>query len=186
MKFCSNCGHAVVLRVPAGDSHPRHVCDNCGTVHYINPRNVVGTIPVWGDKILLCKRAIEPRHGYWTLPAGFMEMGETTTQAASRETLEEAGAHVQVGELFSLFNVPHIHLVYLFYLAKLDAPDIAPGIESLDVKLIDEADVPWDELAFPVVVHTLRDFFADRAAGRVDDRSFRVHTFDIHEQIQLF
>ncbi|MCZ3133149.1 NUDIX domain-containing protein, partial [Acinetobacter baumannii] len=117
-----------------------------------NPRNVVGTVPVWEDKILLCKRAIEPRYGFWTLPAGFMEIGETTAQAAARETLEEAGARVQIGELFSMLNVPHVHQVHLFYLARLEDLDIAPGEESLEVKLVDEADVPWDELAFPTVI----------------------------------
>lgn len=185
MKFCSNCGHAIVLRVPDGDSRPRHVCDNCDTVHYINPLNVVGTIPVWEDRILLCRRAIPPRYGFWTLPAGFMEIGETTTQAASRETLEEASARVHVGELFSLLNVPHINHVFLFYLATLNDRNIAPGKESLDVKLFEEADVPWNELAFPVVAHTLRCFFADRAAGRIIEGSFRVHTLDIDQPMQI-
>ncbi len=184
MKFCSNCGHAVVLRVPEGDNRLAQRCDGCGSIHYVNPRNVVGTIPVWEDKILICKRAIEPRYGFWTLPAGFMEIGETTAQAASRETLEEAGARVEVGELFSILNVPHVHQVHLFYLATLQDLDIAPGEESLEVKLVDEADVPWDDLAFPTVIHTLRCFFADRAAGRINDGSFRLHSLDIDKPMR--
>jgi len=185
MKFCSSCGYPVTLRVPAGDGRPRHVCDSCGTVHYINPRNVAGTISVRNHKVLMCRRAIEPRYGYWTLPAGFMELGETTAQAAFRETLEESGADVQVGELFSLCNVPHVNHVYLFYLARLGDSRIAPGIETLEVKLFEEQDMPWDDLAFPAVAHTLCHFFTDRAAGRIEDGSFRVHTLDIAEQICL-
>ncbi len=127
MKFCSNCGQPVVSRIPAGDNRLRDVCDHCNTIHYVNPRNVVGTVPVWNDQILLCKRAIEPRYGFWTLPAGFMEIGETTAQAASRETLEEAGARVEIGELFSVLNVPHVHQVHLFYLARLTNLDFAPA-----------------------------------------------------------
>lgn len=184
MKFCSNCAHAVVLRVPEGDNRPRHVCDNCGTIHYVNPRNVVGTIPVWEDKILLCKRAIEPRYGYWTLPAGFMEIGETTSQGAERETLEEAGARVRMGELFSMMNVPHVHQVHLFYLATLEDIDFAPGEESLEVKLVTEAEVPWDDLAFPTVINTLRNFFAERDAGRIADGSFRVFSQNIEKPMR--
>ncbi|SPD42824.1 ADP-ribose pyrophosphatase (modular protein) [Cupriavidus taiwanensis] len=164
MKFCSNCGHAVVLRVPDGDNRPRSVCDNCGTIHYVNPRNVVGHHRS-EDKVLLCKRAIERATA--SGPCGGLHGDRRDHRpAASRETLEEAGARVQVGELFSILNVPHVHQVHLFYLATLDDLDVAPGEESLEVKLVAEADVPWDELAFPTVIHTLRCFFADRAAGR--------------------
>ncbi|CAG2130411.1 NUDIX hydrolase [Cupriavidus plantarum] len=184
MKFCSNCGHAVVLRVPDGDNRPRSMCDSCGTIHYENPRNVVGTIPVWEDKILICKRAIEPRYGFWTLPAGFMEIGETTAQGALRETLEEAGARARIGELFSMLNVPHVHQVHMFYLAALDDLDFAPGEESLEVKLVTEDEMPWDDLAFPTVIHTLRSFFADRAAGRLADGSWRLHTLDIDKPMR--
>lgn len=158
MKFCSVCGHGVSLSIPPGDNRERFVCGSCGTVHYQNPRNVVGTVPVWDDKVLLCRRAIEPRYGYWTLPAGFMEMGETTAEAASRETLEEAGARVEVQNLFSLLNVPHVHQVHLFYMARLLDLDIAAGEESLEVKLFEESDIPWDEIAFPTVGQTLRSF----------------------------
>jgi ADP-ribose pyrophosphatase len=158
MKFCSVCGHGVSLSIPPGDNRERFVCGSCGTVHYQNPRNVVGTVPVWDDKVLLCRRAIEPRYGYWTLPAGFMEMGETTAEAASRETLEEAGARVEVQSLFSLLNVPHVHQVHLFYMARLLDLDIEAGEESLEVKLFEEHEIPWDEIAFPTVGQTLRSF----------------------------
>ncbi|NRD83236.1 NUDIX domain-containing protein [Burkholderia pseudomallei] len=179
MKFCSVCGHEVIARIPPGDNRERFVCDQCGTIHYQNPRNVVGTIPVWGDQVLLCRRAIEPRYGYWTLPAGFMEMGETTAEAAARETLEEAGARVEVQNLFTLLNVPHVHQVHLFYLAHLVDPSFEAGEESLEVRLFDEADIPWDEIAFPTVSQTLRFFFADREAG-----DYGVHTGDIFRSLR--
>jgi ADP-ribose pyrophosphatase YjhB (NUDIX family) len=179
MKFCSVCGHEVIARIPPGDNRERFVCDQCGTIHYQNPRNVVGTVPVWGDQVLLCRRAIEPRYGYWTLPAGFMEMGETTAEAAARETLEEAGARVEVQSLFTLLNVPHVHQVHLFYLARLTDPDFAAGEESLEVKLFDESDIPWDDIAFPTVSQTLRFFFADRETG-----DYGVHTGDIFRSLR--
>ncbi|AOK52657.1 NUDIX domain-containing protein [Burkholderia stagnalis] len=179
MKFCSVCGHEVIARIPPGDNRERFVCDQCGTIHYQNPRNVVGTVPVWGEQVLLCRRAIEPRYGFWTLPAGFMEMGETTAEAAARETLEEAGARVEVQSLFTLLNVPHVHQVHLFYLARLVDPAFEAGEESLEVKLFDEADIPWDDIAFPTVSQTLRFFFADRAAG-----DYGVHTGDIFRSLR--
>lgn len=170
IQFCSACGHPVELRIPPGDNRERHVCTHCGTIHYQNPRNVLGTVPVWGDQVLLCKRAIEPRLGYWTLPAGFMEIGETTSQAAARETLEEAGAVVEVGALFSLLNVPHVNQVHIFYLAQMREPQFAAGEESLEVALFSEDEIPWDEIAFPTVAKTLRFFFEDRRTG-----AFGVH-----------
>lgn len=179
MKFCSVCGHEVIARIPPGDNRERFVCDQCGTIHYQNPRNVVGTVPVWGEQVLLCRRAIEPRYGYWTLPAGFMEMGETTAEAAARETLEEAGARVEVQTLFTLLNVPQVHQVHLFYLARLVDPGFEAGEESLEVSLFDEADIPWDEIAFPTVSQTLRFFFADRATG-----DYGVHTGDIFRSLR--
>ena len=179
MKFCANCGAKVVRRVPPGDTLERWLCDECGEIHYQNPKMVVGTIPEYEGKLLLCRRAIEPRYGYWTLPAGFMEMGETTAEAASRETLEEAGARVEVQNLFSLLNVPHVHQVHLFYMARLLDLDIAAGEESLEVKLFEEHEIPWDEIAFPTVGQTLRFFFADRAAG-----SFGLHTGDIFRSLR--
>lgn len=165
MKFCSQCGGPVSLRVPEGDNRLRHVCSVCRTIHYQNPLIVAGCIPVWEDRILLCRRAIEPRHGLWTLPAGFMEKGETTAQAAQRETLEEACARVSVEALYTVFNLPHIDQVYMIFRAQLCDLDFAPGAESLEVALFGEADIPWDELAFPVMRETLRLYFADRANG---------------------
>lgn len=171
MKFCSRCGHAVEFVVPPGDNRPRYVCPSCKTVHYENPRVVVGAIPMFGERVLLCRRAIEPRHGYWTLPAGFMENGETTAEGAARETLEEAGAIVRVGELFSVLDVPHVHQVHMFFRAELPEPVFSAGSESLEVLLFDEHEVPWADLAFRSVSTSLRWFFEDRAAGR-----WRVHT----------
>lgn len=177
MQFCSKCGAKVTLRIPADDTRERHVCDQCNTVHYINPRNVVGTIPVWGEQVLLCRRAIQPRHGFWTLPAGFMEIGETTMHGAARETLEEAGAAVDVGPLFSLINVPHVEQVHFFYLATLPSPVFSAGEESLEVALFYEHEIPWSELAFPTTKQTLEWFFMDRKAGRLNaDSGFAVHT----------
>jgi ADP-ribose pyrophosphatase YjhB (NUDIX family) len=174
VNFCSKCGAKVTLRVPPGDTFPRHVCDGCGTVHYRNPLLVVGTVPEWEDRVLLCKRAIEPRARYWTLPAGFMELGETTAQAAVRETLEEAKARVELGDAFTLLSVPHVNQVHLFYRARLLDTDFGPGEESLEVALFRETEVPWGELAFRTVATTLKHFYADRKAG-----SFRMHAGDI-------
>jgi ADP-ribose pyrophosphatase YjhB (NUDIX family) len=166
MNYCSHCGSSVVLKVPAGDTLPRHVCERCGTIHYQNPKMVVGAIPEWEDRILLCRRAIEPRAGLWTLPAGFMENAETTADAAARETLEEACARVEIGEMFSLINVPHINQVHILYRARLLDLDFSPGLESLEVQLFDEADIPWEEIAFRTIGLTLRHFYEDRKAGR--------------------
>ncbi|HEU4846059.1 MAG TPA: NUDIX hydrolase [Burkholderiaceae bacterium] len=170
MKFCSECAHPVSLSVPAGDNRPRYVCTHCATIHYQNPKMVLGSIPVWErdgqTQVLLCRRAIEPRYGYWTLPAGFMENNETTAQAAVRETVEEAGANIELGQLFTLLNVARVHQVHMFYLATLRDLDFAPGEESLEVKLFTEAEIPWDELAFPTIRTTLELYFADRARMR--------------------
>jgi ADP-ribose pyrophosphatase YjhB (NUDIX family) len=183
MKFCSECAHPVSLTVPPDDNRPRYVCNHCGVIHYQNPKMVVGSIPVWehdGEtRILLCKRAIEPRYGYWTLPAGFMENNETTSQAAARETLEEAGARVQLHQLFSLLNVPHVHQVHMFYRATLLDLDYEAGIESLEVKLFTEAEIPWDEISFPTVAHTLKFFFADLRNVKSGAGAYGLHTKDI-------
>jgi ADP-ribose pyrophosphatase YjhB (NUDIX family) len=165
MKFCSNCGATVDFRVPPGDLLPRHVCDRCGSIHYVNPKVVVGAIPEWEDRILLCRRAIEPRLGLWTLPAGFMENEETTAQAAARETLEEACARIEVAELFTLIDVPGISQVHILFRARLLDLDFRPGSESLEVALFGEAEIPWDELAFRSVALTLRHYFDDRRTG---------------------
>ncbi|WP_287028601.1 NUDIX hydrolase [Pseudomonas sp. UBA6310] len=162
MKFCNQCGGTVSERIPAGDNRPRIVCDQCQLVHYQNPRIVAGCLPVWGEQVLLCRRAIEPRRGFWTLPAGFMENGETTEQAASRETLEEACARVSGLQLYTVFDLPHISQVYMLFRAELVDLDFAAGDESLEVKLFHEAEIPWSELAFPTIGRTLEWFFADR------------------------
>lgn len=168
MNFCSECGSPVVLRIPDGDHLPRHVCPDCGTIHYQNPKMVVGCIPEWEDKVLLCRRAIEPKYGLWTLPAGFMENGETTLEGAARETWEEAGARIEVGGLYTLFNLPHINQVYLMFRARLLDLDFRPGVESLEARLFTEAEIPWNEIAFRTVHATLQQYFADRRAGSFD------------------
>ena len=171
MKFCSACGAPVEYRQPPDDNRPRHVCTVCTTIHYQNPNMVIGTIPEWEDgRILMCRRAIEPQHGLWTLPAGFMENGETTTEAAMRETLEEANARVDLGELYSMINLPYINQVHLLFRARLLDLDFSPGMESLEVELFDEQDIPWDEIAFRPVSMTLENYFADRTAGRFQFR----------------
>ncbi len=175
MKYCSACGDPVSLRIPPGDDRPRHVCGACGTVHYQNPRLVAGSIPEWGGGVLLCRRAIEPRYGLWTLPAGFMENGETTLEAAVRETLEEANARIEVRSLFSLINIPRINQVYLLFRASLLGADFSAGPESLEVGVFEEAEIPWDSLAFPAIEKTLGWYFEDRRDGR-----FGLHVGDVH------
>ncbi len=183
MKFCSECAHPVALLIPPDDNRPRYVCNHCGTIHYQNPKMVIGSIPVWQQdgqvQVLLCRRAIEPRYGYWTLPAGFMENDETTGEAAARETLEEAGARIELHELFSLLNVPRVHQVHMFYRATLLDLDYAAGTESLEVQMFTEAQIPWDEIAFPTVGQTLKFFFADLERIRREGGGFRLHTEDI-------
>ena len=180
MKFCSNCAAPITILVPAEDTRERHVCVACGSIHYQNPRNVVGSIPIYENRVLLCRRAIEPRLGYWTLPAGFMELGESTSAGAVRETLEEAGALVEIGSLYSLLNVPHAEQVHLFYLATMLTPHFLAGEESLEVALFDEKDIPWAEIAFPTVKQTLEWFFADRAAGLFEGSiEFNVRSRDV-------
>jgi len=171
MKYCSQCGETVTVKVPEGDSLPRHVCAACGTIHYQNPKIVVGCIPEWDDRILLCRRAIEPRYGLWTLPAGFMENGETVQQGAARETLEEARARVEIGTLYTLFNLPHISQVYMLFRGRLLDLDFGPGSESLEVALVPESEVPWQEIAFPVIEESLLLYFRDRAEGAFPMRS---------------
>ncbi len=176
MKFCSQCGAPVEIRVPDGDTRLRAVCTACAEIHYVNPKMVLGTIPVWGDQVLLCRRAIEPRLGLWTLPAGFMEINESTAQGAMRETMEEAGARVELGPLFSVFDIPHVDQVHIFYLAKLKDLDFAAGPESLEVRLFREDEIPWDSIAFRTITATLKFYFHDRRKGVMS-----VHTGDIRE-----
>jgi ADP-ribose pyrophosphatase YjhB (NUDIX family) len=175
IKHCRNCGVAVVYRIPDdGDTKERAVCPGCATIHYENPLNVVGTVPYWGDKILLCKRNIEPRLGKWTLPAGFLELGETTAQGAARETVEEAGAQIEMQGLFSVISVARVGQVHLFYRARLLSDQFDPGTETMEARLYAEHEIPWDELAFRTVKETLELFFADRRAGH-----YAVHDVDI-------
>lgn len=176
MKYCSNCGNLITQRIPEGDNRIRHVCDSCNTIHYQNPRVICGCIPVWEDKVLLCRRAIEPRKGFWTVPAGFMENGETLQQAAARETFEEAEARVNIGELYYVFSLPHINQVYLFFQGEVIDGKYGVGEESLESRLFEEHEIPWDELAFPTITDSLEAFFEDRKRGqfslRVSDINF--------------
>ena len=166
MKFCSTCGSGkLVTRIPEGDNVNRIVCDDCATIHYQNPRVVVGCLPEWEDKVLLCKRAIEPRYGLWTLPAGFLENGETVEQGAMRETAEEANARVELGDLYTMISLLHVSQVYMMYRARLLDLDFGPGTESLEVKLFTEDEIPWESLAFRTIARTLRRYFLDRKLG---------------------
>lgn len=178
IQHCRACGAKVVYRLPDdGDTKPRAVCTACATVHYENPLNVVGTVPVWGSdgaQVLLCLRNIEPRRGKWTLPAGFMELGETTAEGARRETLEEAGAQIELGPLFTLMNVPRVGQVHLYYRARLISDVFEPGIETIEARLFTEAEIPWEEIAFRTVRETLEHYFDDRRRG-----TFGFHSIDI-------
>ncbi|UVE16771.1 NUDIX hydrolase [Pseudomonas sp. LS44] len=180
MKFCSHCGGVLSQYIPPGDNRLRYVCGGCQTIHYQNPRIVAGCLPIWEDQVLLCRRAIEPRRGYWTLPAGFMENSETMQQAAARETLEEACARVRHLDLYTLFDLPHISQVYVFFRAELLDLDFCAGDESLEVRLFHEADIPWSELAFPTVGRTLECYFADRVAQTYPVRNESLEALRAH------
>ncbi|MCE9598243.1 MAG: NUDIX hydrolase [Spirochaetia bacterium] len=173
MQFCSTCGKPVVLKIPPGDSLPRHVCEGCGTIHYQNPRLVVGCLPVWNGEILICKRAIEPAYGKWTLPAGFMENGEDLAAGAMRETREEANAEVRIRHLHSVYSIPHIHQVHVFFLADLIDGQFGSGPESLEVKLVNPADIPWREIAFGSVRFALERYLADPTSTCAHIDSFK-------------
>ncbi|MFZ1326824.1 MAG: NUDIX hydrolase [Candidatus Contendobacter sp.] len=174
MNFCSQCGSPLTLRIPTADNRPRHVCDACGMIHYQNPKIVAGCVAEWQGKVLLCRRAIEPRYGLWTLPAGFMENGESAVAAAAREALEEADAVIENMTLYALYSLIHVSQVYLMFRGQLKDGHASPGEESLEVALFTAADIPWEQLAFTVVRETLHQYFADRATGR-----FTVHVGDI-------
>lgn len=171
-KFCTQCGHSLTRMQPPLDNRLRDCCTHCGAVHYRNPLLVVGTIPIYQDKVLLCKRAIEPQYGKWTLPAGFMEMEESTDQGAIRETIEEAGASVQLGQLFTVIDVPRVSQVHIYYLAEVLNLNFNPGEESLEVKLFDINDIPWDEISFTTVEQTLRKYIQDKQTGSFDSHRF--------------
>lgn len=177
MKYCHHCAAPLVQKIPSGDDKLRHCCDQCDTIFYSNPKNVVGTLPIYGDKVLLCKRAIKPRYGKWTLPAGFMENGESSLEGAVRETMEEAGANIDItaSSLYTLFNLPTIDQVYMFFRANLVDLDFAPGVESLEVELFTEDEIPWDEIAFPVVRSTLEHYFLDKTEQAFPVRMFNVY-----------
>ena len=175
IKHCKACGAAVQYRLPDdGDTRQRAVCPACHTVHYENPLNVVGTVPIWNDKVLLCKRNIEPRLGKWTLPAGFMELGESLAQGAARETVEEAGAQFDMQELFSIMNVTRVGQVHFFFRARLTSDRFDPGHETMEARLFSEHEIPWDEIAFRTVRHTLQCYFADAKS-----QNFHLHQSDI-------
>ncbi|MDR2852746.1 MAG: NUDIX hydrolase [Burkholderiaceae bacterium] len=178
IKHCTHCGAAVIYRIPDdGDTRERAICPACGTVHYENPLNVVGTLPTLGERVLLCKRNIEPRWGKWTLPAGFMELHETLAQGAARETDEEAGARYELGALFAIVSVVRVAQVHFFFHARLLDERFAPGHETLEARLFTETEIPWSEIAFPTVREALRFYFEDRRLGRLDRG--QVHTVDI-------
>jgi len=172
-KHCKACGAPVEYRVPVDDNRDRATCTLCGHVHYENPLNVVGTVPAWGDEVLLCRRNIEPRYGLWTLPAGFMELGETVAEGALRETVEEAGARIELEGLYAVLNVVRVGQVHLFYRARLLDTDFAPGPETIEARLFREDSVPWDQIAFRTVRETLRRYFDDRRRG-----AFGLHCAD--------
>ncbi len=181
MNFCSHCGAArLALRIPAGDTLPRYVCSACETIHYQNPKVVVGCLPVWDDRVLLCKRAIEPRLGLWTLPAGFLENGEALGAGAMRETLEEANARVELQSLYAVISLPQIAQVYMMFRARLLDRAFGAGPESLEVALFDEADIPWEEMAFRTITRTLRRYFLDRRLG-----AFGVHVSSLERRAPL-
>ena len=175
MKFCTSCASPLNIELPQGDSRARHVCSECGEIHYQNPKIVTGCIPEWEDRILLCRRAIQPRHGFWTLPAGFMENGESAQQGAARETMEEANAKVRIVQLYATFNLPHIDQVYMLFRGQLLDTGFSPGEESLETCLYRESEIPWDELAFAVVRETLVHYFSDRKQGAFVPRVGDIH-----------
>jgi len=174
IRHCKVCGGATEYRTPPDDNRDRAVCTACGTIHYENPLNVVGTVPAWGDQVLLCRRNIEPRYGLWTLPAGFMELGETVEQGAARETEEEAGAHFEMQELLTVLSVVRVGQLHLYFRARLLDTEFAPGPETIEARLFREDEIPWEELAFRTVRETLRYYFAARRTGQ-----FGVHCADI-------
>ena len=176
INYCTQCANPLARIIPPDDNRVRDVCLQCGSVHYQNPRNVVGVVPIWGDKILLCKRAIEPRYDTWKLPAGFMELKESTAEGAMREADEEAGAHLELGELFTVIDVPEAGQVHLYYLATVTSPELNPGPESLDARFFALDEIPWDNLSFRTVSTTIAHYLADRQKGH-----FSVHHYRLSE-----
>ena len=165
MSFCVACGHQTEAKIPLGDHKSRLVCTNCGNIHYENPKVISGALALWDNKVLLCRRAIEPRYGLWTLPAGYMELFETMEQGAARETREEAEAEVEIEQLYCMYNIPRIGQIYVLFKAQLKQGLFGAGEESLECRLFEEHEIPWTELAFPSVEQTLKHYFADRKNG---------------------
>ncbi len=166
MRFCHDCGSPTEVTRPEGDTADRHVCTVCETIHYINPKIIVGAVCDWQDKVLLCRRAIEPRSGYWTVPAGFMEIGESTEEGAIRETWEEATARIKIVSLLGLYNIVRLSQVQIFYRANMLSPEMSAGIETLELDLFSWDKIPWDDLAFPTVHWTLKKAIDTR--GKVE------------------
>lgn len=162
MSFCTACGHLTQDKVPLGDHQIRQVCVNCDTIHYVNPKVICGALAIWQDKVLLCRRAIEPRYGLWTLPAGYMELFETMEQGSARETREEAEAEVDIEHLYCMYNIPRIGQIYVLFKAQLIDGKFGAGEESIESRLFAEHEIPWEQLAFPSVERTLRHYFADK------------------------
>lgn len=175
IRHCTACGHAVEIRTPADDHQPRHVCPACGHVQYRNPKVIVGVIPEWDGRILLCKRAIHPRHGLWTFPAGFLELNETSAEGAAREAREESQADVEVQDVLAVIGVPHVSQLYVIHRGRLRSDHHGPTPESSETRLVTEAEIPWDQIAFPTIWQSLKFFCDDRAAG-----VRTVHTLDLH------
>lgn len=167
MNFCSNCGSAAIgLRIPAGDNRERYVCPDCQTIHYQNPNIVTGCLPVWEDKVLLCRRAIEPQLGLWNVPSGFLENGESVSAGALREVWEEAEAKVAIDYLISLYNIERINQIYLHFVGELIDGEFGVGEESLECALFTEKAIPWEEMAFTSSIFTLRRYFENQRAGQ--------------------
>lgn len=180
MNFCSQCGAKVSLQIPENDNRPRYVCDECKAIHYQNPKIVAGVLPIYSDpdgeeedKVLLCRRAINPRYGLWTFPAGFMENSESIEQAARREAEEEANLLLEDCHLYTIMSVPHINQVCMFFSGKISNNDYAAGVETLEVKLFAERDIPWEELAFSAIAKSLHYYFEDRQTH--DDHHYPLH-----------
>lgn len=174
MKYCSECGGQVGLSIPSGDDRQRYVCNGCGCIHYENPKMVVGCIPEWEGQILLCLRSIEPRYGKWTIPAGYLENGESVSEGAKREAMEEACAAVEIIDPYAVYSLTSVNQVYLIFRARLLGARYHPGEESLAVRLFSEDEIPWEDLAFPVIRKTLEQYFKDRPGG-----NFPVHSVTI-------
>lgn len=180
--FCLKCGSDTTAKIPPGDDRARSVCSNCDYIHYENPKIIVGTLPVWEDQVLLCKRAIAPQYGRWTLPAGFMENHETLEEGAMRETREEANAATTIQPIQWHVSIPHISQVYILFLATLNNRNFSPGAESLATQLFTEDNIPWDNIAFPVVTYILKTYFAECATGTLQTHT---HTLDYREQYDI-